>query len=135
MSSVESPSSSQVAATSPSRNVVLSPFVNERFPAWEDLLSAHDVARLMRRPRWVLAGLAFFGRFPRKRRYHGHSIGWLRSDVLSWLARDLRAGECLAARTSSDREGIGRAGALALGRTYPRLVRRRHTACLNRRLR
>jgi predicted DNA-binding transcriptional regulator AlpA len=94
MSSVES-LSSQPAATSPSCNVVLSPFVNERFPAWGELLSAHDVARLTRRPRWMLAGLVFLGQFPRKRRYHGHGIGWLRSEVLSWLT-ELEAGECRA---------------------------------------
>ena len=45
---------SQVTASAPSRNVVLSPWVNEPLPAWEELLSAHDVARLTRRPRWVL---------------------------------------------------------------------------------
>lgn len=87
MSSIESVASPQAAATSPSHNVVLSPFVNERFPAWEELLSAHDVARLTRRPRWVLAGLAFFGQFPRKRCYHGRRIGWLRGEVLGWIGK------------------------------------------------
>ena len=91
MSSEEplSPSRTSIGATLPS--VELSPWVNERSPAWEQLLSAHDVARLTRRPRWILQGLALFGRFPRKRRYHGRQIGWLRSDVAHWLAEDLRA--------------------------------------------
>src|SRR5579883_556303 len=56
MSSDESSRAPQSVAPAPTRNVVLSPFVNERFPAWEDLLSAHDVARITRRPRWMLAG-------------------------------------------------------------------------------
>jgi predicted DNA-binding transcriptional regulator AlpA len=80
-----------VAPAASSKAVSLSPWVNERFPAWEDLLSAHDVARLTRRPRWLLTSLALIGRLPRKRRYHGRGIGWLRSDVACWLAKDLRA--------------------------------------------
>src|SRR3989440_11502124 len=77
-------------AASPDR-VTLSKWVNERFPAWEQLLSAHDVARLTRRPRWIVLSLAMVGRFPRKRRFHGRGIGWLRSDVVHWLAKDLSA--------------------------------------------
>lgn len=73
-----------------SQHVTLSQWVNERFPAWEQLLSAHDVARLTRRPRWVVLSMMMLGRFPRKRRYHGRGIGWLRSDVLHWLGKDLR---------------------------------------------
>ena len=133
MSSVESLPSSQLAASNPSRNVVLSPFVNERFPAWEDLLSAHDVARLTRRPRWMLAGLAFFGHFPRKRRYHGQGIGWLRSDVISWFTRDLKAGGCRAEEVTIARRRVNRP--LALEQAYPCWMRRRREACLNRRRR
>src|ERR1700687_3980207 len=81
----------QHAIARASNAVSLSPWVNERFPNWEELLSAHDVARLTRRPRWVLAGLTLVGRFPRKRRFHGRGIGWLRSDVVHWLAKDLQA--------------------------------------------
>ena len=133
MSSIDSLPSSQAAATRTSHNVVLSPFVNERFPAWEDLLSAHDVARLTRRPRWVLAGLVFFGHFPRKRRYRGHGIGWLRSDVLSWLAKDLKSGGSRTAGASMARRRINHPGAIALERTHPCLVRRRREACVDRR--
>lgn len=88
MSSVESLPSSQTAASSPTTNVVLSPFVNERFPAWQDLLSAHDVARLTRRSRWMLLSLVLLRRFPRKYRYHGRGIGWSRAEVALWLARE-----------------------------------------------
>jgi predicted DNA-binding transcriptional regulator AlpA len=77
-----------LGATSPD-NVVLSRWVNERYPDWEQLLSAHDVARLTRRPRWLLLGMMLIGRFPQKRRYHGRGIGWLRSDIVHWLAKDL----------------------------------------------
>jgi len=128
MSSVESPPGSQVAANAPSHKVVLSPFVNERFPAWEELLSAHDVARLTRRPRWVLAGLAFFGQFPRKRRYHGRGIGWLRSEVLSWLT-ELEAGELRAEAGAIASRRPARQPPLPLECAYPCAVRRRRSLC------
>src|ERR1700728_1981820 len=94
MSSDQFSATSRLFAAARSRSVVLSPWVNERFPAWEQLLSAHDVARLTRRPRWVLYSMMVLGRFPRKRRHQGHGIGWLRSDVVHWLAKDFPAGPC-----------------------------------------
>src|SRR5256885_439956 len=90
MSPAESPAP-QAASARASNSVSLSPWVNERFPAWEQLLSAHDVARLTRRPRWIVLSLAMVGRFPRKRRFHGRGIGWLRSDVVHLLAEGLSA--------------------------------------------
>ena len=104
------------SAVSPDR-VTLSKWVNERFPPCEQLLSAHDVARLTRRPRWVLLGLMLLGRFPTKQCFHGRRIGWLRDDVLDWIgkgasfdegrapefhpkfARQDRAGMCAARRS------------------------------------
>src|SRR5215472_1736741 len=94
MTSDDLSAESQGPATVPFLKVVLSPYVNQPFPAWEELLSAHDVARLTRRPRWVLTSLVLLGRFPKRCRYHGRGIGWLRSDVLSWLTRDLEAPRC-----------------------------------------
>src|SRR5665213_3154693 len=76
------------------RNVTLSRWVNERFPAWEQLLSAHDVARLTRRPRWWLHSMAVLGQFPRKQRFHGRPIGLLRNDVREWMAKDLPVVGC-----------------------------------------
>ena len=70
-------------------NVTLPPWVNESLPAFSDLLSAHDVARLTRRSRWALSGLMLLGRFPKRRRYQGRPIGWNRNEVLEWLCRDL----------------------------------------------
>jgi predicted DNA-binding transcriptional regulator AlpA len=87
----DSPSALPSPIGAPSPAIALSPWVNEQFPAWEELLTAHDVARLTRRPRWLLKTLALLGRFPHKRRYHGRGIGWLRTDVAHWLAKDLRA--------------------------------------------
>ena len=76
--------------------VVISRWVNERFPDWEQILSAHDVARLTRRPRWLLLSMMLVGRFPQRRRFHGRGIGWMRSDIVHWLARDLRPFRCKA---------------------------------------
>jgi predicted DNA-binding transcriptional regulator AlpA len=98
MKSADALSPARAPSALPSRTVVLSPWVNEGFPDWEQILSARDVSRLTRRSRWVLYGLTLFGRFPRKRRYHGRGIGWLRSDVISWLAKDLQAQSCSSTR-------------------------------------
>ena len=73
----------------PCARVALSRWVNERPLAWQDILSAHDVARLTRRPNWLLCGLALVGRFPRKCQYRGRRIGWMRTDVLDWMKREL----------------------------------------------
>src|ERR1700689_2140209 len=122
MNSEDSPSGA--APHAPSQSVTLSPWVNERFPAWEQLLSAHDVARLTRRPRWVIASLVWVHRFPRKRRYHGRGIGWLRSDIVHWLARDLRAA-VPADRHFSGPQPLSRQTSLPLQCTQPCTRRRR----------
>lgn len=70
--------------------VTISRWVNEQSLPWNQILSAHDVARLTRRRRWVCVGLTWIGRFPRKRKFQGRAIGWLKSDVLEWMTRDLR---------------------------------------------
>lgn len=69
--------------------VTLSRWINEPYPPLTELLSAHDVARLTRRPRWLLLGLALIGRFPKKAWFRGRAVGWWLSDVLEWMARDL----------------------------------------------
>ena len=68
--------------------VSLSRWVNEGFPSCQAVLTDHEVARLTRRPRWVLEALTFFRRFPKKQRFHGRRIGWRRQDVLLWLGSD-----------------------------------------------
>src|SRR6266403_1918566 len=113
----------QRGATSPD-GVVLSRWVNEPYPDWEQLLSAHDVARLTRRPRWLLLSMMVIGRFPQKRRFQGRGIGWLRSDVAHWLAKDLRTLRSSArpARVLRSRDEIP----LPLNCTHARARRRRH---------
>jgi len=73
--------------SSSSECVRLSKWINEPYPPWAEILTAHDVARLARRHRWMLAALATVGRFPRKRRFRGRAVGWHQRDVESWLAR------------------------------------------------
>lgn len=69
--------------------VTISPWVNEPLPDIQGILCARDLARLTRRPRWVLCGLALMGKFPRKRRYRGRVVGWCRAEVLEWMTRGL----------------------------------------------
>jgi predicted DNA-binding transcriptional regulator AlpA len=87
MSPEESSPDQAARAAARCKNVSLSKWVNEPLPAWGQLLSAHDVARLTRRPRWVLLSMMALGQFPRKQRFHGRGVGWLRADVLEWTAR------------------------------------------------
>jgi predicted DNA-binding transcriptional regulator AlpA len=81
-----SPADQDLSIIEPTGSVSLSPWVNERFPGWDQILSAHQVARLTRRPQSVLSSMALLGRFPKKHRYHGRKIGWLRSEIVDWLA-------------------------------------------------
>jgi hypothetical protein len=130
MNSEDFRSVERLASAAPSQTVTLSPWVNERFPACEHLLSAHDIARLTRRPRWMLAGLTLVGRFPRKRRYHGRGIGWMRSDVLTWLTKDLdlarlHTGTSIFGRSRN--EGLLPPGWAA----GPHTARRRRRSCMD----
>jgi predicted DNA-binding transcriptional regulator AlpA len=69
--------------------VRISPWVNEPLPDVWGILCSRDLARLTRRPRWELFGLALIGKFPRKKRYRGRPIGWCKSEVLEWMTRKL----------------------------------------------
>ena len=108
--------------------VAISPFLDERFPSLDQLLTARDVARLVRRPRWYFCGLAFLGRFPAKRRFRGRWAGWMRSDVSQWMQRNLPVP---AAHTPKVHPAkiIARQRRLPLGRTEwcPSIRRRRRT--------
>jgi predicted DNA-binding transcriptional regulator AlpA len=81
--------------------VRISPWVNEPLPDVRGILCSRDLARLTRRPRWELFGLALIGKFPRKKRYRGRPIGWCRAEVLEWMTRELAVApetqECLNA--------------------------------------
>src|SRR5580693_7787171 len=69
--------------------VSISPWVNEPLPDVRGILCSRDLARLTRRPRWELFGLALIGKFPPKKRYRGRPIGWCKSEVLEWITREL----------------------------------------------
>ena len=87
-----------------SPDVPLSRWVNERLPAWNEILTARDVARLTRRHRWLLTALTLVGGFPKKHQYRGRSIGWLRTDVDEWLGRRRHVqGPCSKLRSSKSR--------------------------------
>ena len=72
------------------QRVSISRWVNEPYPAWDRILTAHDVAHLIRRPPWVLCSMAAVGQFPKKQRFHGKKLGWLKADILEWMARTSR---------------------------------------------
>jgi hypothetical protein len=75
----------QPAPLAASYPVSLSPYVNEQLPNWEELLSAHDVARLTRRPRWVLASLVLLRRFPKRRHpRHGAIVETAKTVIVEW---------------------------------------------------
>ena len=89
MNSKDSPNPVGVTSSALSQSVTFSPWVNEPLPPWTEILTAHDVARLIRRPPWLITGMAAIGRFPKKRSFQGHKIGWHQADILDWMTRDL----------------------------------------------
>jgi len=76
--------------------VALLQWVNDRPPSWDDILTAHDLARLTRRPKWALTILSLLGWLPRKQQFRGRRIGWCRSQFEEWLLAEkiarIRAG-------------------------------------------
>jgi predicted DNA-binding transcriptional regulator AlpA len=76
--------------TTSKHTVTLSKWVNERPPPLNELLTSHETVRLTKRHHWKLATLAFLRCFPRKLRFHGRCVGWLRADVDCWLGRNHR---------------------------------------------
>lgn len=90
MSSTNSVQHGIETAVCVSQRVSISRWVNEPYPAWDRILTAHDVARLIRRPPWMLCSMAAIGQFPRRQRFRGKNIGWLKADILEWIARTSR---------------------------------------------
>ena len=72
-----------------SQDVYLPRWVNEPLPDLRAILSAGEISRLTRRPRWLLLGLAVLGRFPKQRTHCGKPVGWHRADVLDWLTQNM----------------------------------------------
>src|SRR5579872_4860712 len=87
----------------PATTVTISPWVNEPLPDIRGILCSRDLARLTRRPRWVLCGLALMGKFPRKKRYQGRLVGWCRTEVLEWMSRELSLAPIRATRPDEPR--------------------------------
>jgi predicted DNA-binding transcriptional regulator AlpA len=125
----------------PKSDVSLSKWVNKKLPAWNELLSAHEVARLTGRHRWVLLTLTLLGGFPKPQRYEGRRVGWKRREVEQWIAEacdeSASATALDAAASSTPAMGVrarsgaqrrcGQAGALAECRTRTGAKPRRKT--------
>lgn len=123
--SASEPRSSPMACKKP---VAISRWVNERYPPVQELLSAHDVARLTRRPCWMIVGLSLLGHLPRRLRFRGRCIGWRRSEILEWIARDLAVvGERRAAKRVRRRR-TPRQASFPFPRAYSASLHRRHRA-------
>jgi hypothetical protein len=86
---IELTSGTVAGQKTPAATVTISPWVNEPLPDIQGILCSRDLARLTRRPRWVLCGLALMCKFPRKKRYRGRVVGWCRAEVLEWMTREL----------------------------------------------
>ena len=87
-------STSESSAVAPtiirtSQHLRLPRWVNEPLPDLRAILSASEISRLTRRPRWLLLGLAVLGRFPKQRTHCGKPVGWHRADVLDWLTQNM----------------------------------------------
>jgi predicted DNA-binding transcriptional regulator AlpA len=104
---------------------------NEKPSPWGEILSAHDVARLTRRHRWVVHALALIGRFPKPQRFHDRSIGWAKHDVASWLA-EVEASRGRLARTRRQRTHSPALLQQSLPMHFPR-TRRARGPCVSRR--
>lgn len=81
--------SAEITVKHASQNVSLPRWVNEPLPDLRAILSASEISRLTRRPRWLLLGLAVLGRFPKQRTHCGRPVGWHRADVLDWLTQNM----------------------------------------------
>lgn len=124
----------RISPAVPKATVSVSRWVNERFPDWEALLTSYDVARLTRRPRWLLAGLALVNRFPAQQRFRGRAIGWLRADVMTWLAKDIRQTPDHVRAVAAIRSRTSRQRLLPLGHSPPaHTVRHRSRHCMKAR--
>ncbi len=100
--------------------VSISRWVNEPYPAWDQILTAHDVSRLVRRPPWVLSSMAAVGQFPRKQRFRGKKIGWRKADILEWMTLSSRfwVSTTPESMLSCRRRGPDRSGQQALPHEY-----------------
>jgi predicted DNA-binding transcriptional regulator AlpA len=110
--------------------VQISRWVNETYPNSEKLLSSHEVAKLTRQHRWTLVAWSLIGRFPKRRRYRGRSIGWCRADVLAWMTRNLNLNEdsCSVSRSPGPRRAREQQLLRETGRVPDRQARHPNTS-------
>lgn len=80
--------------------VSLSRWINEPPVPCGELLTARDVARMTRRGTWVLAALVLTGRLPKRYRFQGRPVGWLRSDIEGWLRLNSQASSVPGSRAA-----------------------------------
>ena len=97
-----SPASAPTIIRTP-KDLRLLRWVNEPLPDLRAILTASEISRLTRRPRWLLLGLAVLGRFPRRRTHCGKPVGWHRADVLDWLTRNISTESLRPAAPCADR--------------------------------
>ena len=95
-----------------SQDLRLPRWVNEPLPDLRAILSASEISRLTRRPRWLLLGLAILGRFPKQRTHCGKPVGWHRADVLDWLTRTMEIEDDYTGKTSACRSARPRQACL-----------------------
>jgi predicted DNA-binding transcriptional regulator AlpA len=119
-----------------SQDLRLPRWVNEPLPDLRAILTANEISRLTRRPRWLLLGLAAIGRFPKQRTHCGKPVGWHRADVLDWLTQNMTIEDVRASEPRTCRSARPRQACLPLeANTTPHPVRipqRRHAVGGNR---
>ena len=122
--------------TRTSQDLRLPRWVNEPLPDLRAILSASEISRLTRRPRWLLLGLAVLGRFPKQRTHCGKPVGWHRADVLDWLTQNMAIKDDCTVDSRTCRSARPRQACLPLGKDathHPvRIPQRRHAAGGNR---
>ncbi len=69
--------------------ISVSRWIHERLPPLHELLCTHDVVRLTRRLRCVIAGLCLIRRFSISLKRHSHAVGRRRFDGIARLAEQL----------------------------------------------
>ena len=115
-----------------SQDLRLPRWVNEPLPDLRAILSANEISRLTRRPRWLLLGLTVLGRFPKQRTHCGKPVGWHRADVLDWLTQNMAVEDDCKVHARNCRSARPRQGCLPLdiGATnhVSRIPHRRHPA-------
>ena len=65
-------------------------WVNEKIPESDQILTAHDIARLTMRHHWMLSTLVILRKLLQNQRLRGRALGWKHCDITRWLAREHR---------------------------------------------